>query len=182
MTDDPARLAVDIDRVLQGFAKINTLIYAVGFLQRGQIDTLADEDLGAMLNVGLLAPMMFVQRLKNNAPTPLKIMFVTSSSQFTARELEPAYCATKSGMGILGASLARDHGIGKVLVVAPSCISTPFWEGTGENTDAMLDEQWVSDQIVELSSGAFKYKYAKILREPARIEIVECLDDRLTQI
>lgn len=46
----------------------------------------------------------------------------------------------------------------------------------------MLDVKWVSDKIVELSSGAFKYKYAKILRNPARVEIQETLDNELNPI
>jgi len=179
---DPTRLAKDIDRVLHRFENVNTLVYAAGFLQRGHIDELSDDDLGAMLNVGLLAPMMLIQRLKNRSVTPLKIMLVTSSSQYTPREHEPAYCATKSAMGMLGASLVRDQGLGKVLVVAPSGIRTSFWKGTEEDTKTMLDPSWVSGQIIELSSGSFKYKFAKILRDPARVEIVECLNNSLARI
>jgi NAD(P)-dependent dehydrogenase (short-subunit alcohol dehydrogenase family) len=182
ITHDPARLATDIDRVLDRFANVNTLVYAAGFLQRGHIDALSDDDLGAMVNVGLLAPMMLIQRLKSRSVNPLKIILITSSSQYTPRELEPAYCATKSAMGMLGASLVRDQGLGKVLVAAPSGIRTPFWKGTEEDTETMLDPSWVSDRIVELSSGSFKYKFAKILRDPARVEVVECLNNDLARI
>ena len=182
ITDDNTALAGDIDRVLRGFEHIHTLIYAAGFLQRGHIDQLSDHDLRTMTNVGLLAPMMLIQRLKQSAPTPLKVMLITSSSQYTPREFEPSYCATKSGLGMLGASLAQDPEIGKVLVAAPSGIKTPFWEGTGEDTSTMLNPVWVARQIVELSAGAFKYKYAKLLRDPARTEVVECLDDDLTSV
>lgn len=182
ITHDAARLATDIDRVLGRFTSVNTLIYTAGFLQRGHIDALGDDDLGTMVNVGLLAPMMLIQRLKRRSESPLKIMLVTSSSQYTPRELEPVYCATKSGLGMLGAALVLDQGLGKVLVVAPSGIRTPFWENTEEDTETMLDPGWVSDQIVELSSGSFKYKFAKILREPARVEIVECLNNSLARI
>lgn len=182
ITHDPACLATGIDRVLGKLENVNTLVYAAGFLQRGHIDGLGDDDLGAMVNVGLLAPMLLIKRLKRRSVRPLKIMLITSSSQYTPRELEPAYCATKSAMGMLGASLVRDRGLGKVLVIAPSGIRTPFWEGTEENTETMLDPSWVSDQIVELSSGKFKYKFAKILRNPARIEVVECLNNDLVRI
>ncbi|WIY27052.1 SDR family NAD(P)-dependent oxidoreductase [Parasedimentitalea psychrophila] len=182
ITDDSATLSGDIDRVLGKFEQIHTLIYAAGFLQRGHIDQLSDHSLRTMTNVGLLAPMMLIQRLKQYAPTPLKVMLITSSSQYTPREHEPAYSATKSGLGMLGASLARDPEIGKVLVAAPSGIRTPFWEDTGEDTQTMLDPKWVAQQIVDLSSGAFKYKYAKLLRDPVRTEIVECLDSDLCRI
>ena len=46
----------------------------------------------------------------------------------------------------------------------------------------MLDAKWVSDKIVELSGGAFTYKYAKILRDPARVEIQDTLDSQLKPI
>lgn len=179
ITDASEILAGDIDRVLGQFEKIHTLIYAAGFLQRGHIDQLTDHDLRIMTNVGLLAPMMLIQRLKQDAPTPLKVMLITSSSQYTPREHEPAYCATKSGLGMLGASLAQDPQIGKVLVAAPAGIRTPFWDGTGKDMQTMLDPGWVAQQIVDLSSGAFKYKYSKILRAPALTEIIECLDNDL---
>jgi len=135
-----------------------------------------------MVNVGLLAPMMMVQRLKRRSSFPLKVMLVTSSSQYTPREREPAYCSVKAGLGMLGACLVRDRGLGKVLVAAPSGMRTPFWDGTDEDTETMLDPKWVADQIVELSGGAFKYKSAKILRNPARVEVVECLDNDLKDI
>ncbi|KZK75430.1 Diacetyl reductase [(S)-acetoin forming] [Pseudovibrio sp. W64] len=182
MTDDPVQLARDIDQVLDGFNNVHTLIYAAGFLQRGHIDELADDQLGTMVNVGLLAPMMLLQRLKRRSDHPLKIMLITSSSQYTPRELEPAYCATKSALGMLGASLVRDKGLGKVLVAAPSGIQTPFWADTEEDTETMLDPSWVSEQIVELSGGSFKYKFAKLLRDPARVEVVETLDNNLVTI
>ena len=170
-------LAPAIDGVIAAFPGVQTLVYAAGFLQRGTIETLDDDAHMTMSNVGLVAPMMLVSRLKPLAPTPLKVMLITSSSQYTPRAQEPAYTATKAGLGMLGASLARDAGIGKVLVAAPSGISTPFWNGTGEDTSTMLEPKWVADRIVDLSGGAFKYRYAKILRNPARVEIVETLDN-----
>ena len=182
ITDDIPALARDADRVVSCFKTVHTLIYSAGFLQRGHIDTLGDDELATMVNVGLMAPMMLIQRLKKRSDWSLKTMLVTSSSQYTPREFEPAYCATKSALGMLGASLVRDKNLGKVLVVAPSGIKTAFWDGTDQDTDTMLDPLWVSEQIVELSSGAFKYKYARILRNPPRVEVVECLDNELERI
>jgi NAD(P)-dependent dehydrogenase (short-subunit alcohol dehydrogenase family) len=182
ITENTSNLVRDIDQLRTDFPVVNTLIYAAGYLQRGHIDDIGDSDLQTMVNVGLLAPMMLAQRLKHSTVNPLKIILITSSSQYTPREFEPAYCATKSGLGMLGASLVRDSEIGKVLVVAPSGINTPFWAGTDKNTETMLDPEWVADQIVALSSGAFKYKYAKLLRGPARSKIVECLDNGFQQI
>jgi hypothetical protein len=46
----------------------------------------------------------------------------------------------------------------------------------------MLDPHWVARQVVELSSGAFKYKYAKILRDPPQVIVEECLNNDLVSI
>lgn len=182
ITASTGTLPEDIDRLISAFQDIHTLVYAAGFLQRGFIDELTDEALLTMNNVGLLAPMMLAARLKPLAPTPLKLMLITSSSGYTPRSQEPAYSATKAGLTMLGASLARDPGIGKVLVAAPSGIRTAFWKGTNEDTSTMLDPSWTAGQIISLSGGPFKFKYAKILRDPARVEVVEALDNEFQAI
>ena len=165
-------LVTQIDELIRNIDKINTLIYVAGYYQEGKIDQLNDKEILEMINIGLTAPAILIQRLKNNPGKPLKIMFVTSSSQYTPRELEPIYTAVKSGLGMLGASLSLDQSIGKVLVVAPSGMKTPFWNDS-HNTSGYLNPTWVAEQIVELSSGPFKYRYAKILRNPEQVEIVE---------
>lgn len=83
---------------------------------------------------------------------------------------------------MLGASLVRDPGIGKVLVAAPSGIRKGFWKNTTEDTSTMLDPGWTAGQIVALSGGPFKFKYAKILRDPARVEVVDHLDNEFNPI
>lgn len=182
ITSDSLSLSDRIDDVLEQFPAVNTLIYSAGYCQRSRIDELSDADIGQMTNVGLLAPMLLVKRLKNNLDTPLKVMLLTSSSQYTAREMESVYCATKAGLGMFGASLVLDSEIGKVLVVAPSGMNSSFWRDSDVDVSGMLDTRWVADMVVELSSGKFKYKFAKILRNPERVVVEECLDDNLTPI
>lgn len=179
---DGSHLSQGIDRLLETFPVVNTLIYSAGFCQRAHIDELPDAAITQMANVGLVAPMLLVQRLKNRLDTPLKVMLITSSSQYTARETEPVYCATKAGLGMFGACLAMDRNIGKVLVAAPSGMKSPFWRDSDNDVSEMLETQWVADRIVELSSGAFKYKFAKILRNPERVVVEECLDEALQPI
>lgn len=172
ITSDLNETTRHVDNLLSQIKKINTVIYTAGFYQEGRIDTLSDNQISEMVNIGLLAPALIIQRLKNNPGKPLKIMLITSSSQYTPRELEPIYTSVKSGLGMLGASLSLDQGIGKVLVVAPSGIKTPFWNKEKDISE-FLDPKWVAEQIVELSGGPFKYRYAKILRNPTKVEIIE---------
>ena len=179
---DSRNLTSSIDRLLEKFTAVNTLIYSAGCCQRAHINELSDANIMQMTNVGLVAPMLLIQRLKNNLDTPLKVMLITSSSQYTPREMESVYCATKAGLGMLGASLVMDKKIGKVLVVAPSGMRSTFWRDSDIDVSGMLETHWVADKIVELSGGKFKYKFAKILRNPERVLVEECLDDTLHQI
>ena len=167
------KLIDDIDSLLTNIDKINTLIYAAGFYQEGPLDSLSDKEIQISINTNLVAPTLFIKRLKNNPGAPLKVMLITSSSQYTPRELEPLYSATKAGIGMLGASLGLDKTLGKVLVIAPSGMKTTFWRDSDRDTSNMLDPVWVAQQIVDFSGGPFKYKYLKILNNPQRVEIVD---------
>jgi NAD(P)-dependent dehydrogenase (short-subunit alcohol dehydrogenase family) len=178
ISHDSKDVISQIDNLVSKLDKINTLIYVAGYYQKGQIDKLNDEEILGMVNIGLTAPALLVQRLKNNPAKPLKIMIITSSSQYTPRELEPMYTATKAGLGMLGASLSLDSEIGKVLVVAPSGMKTPFWSKEACDTSEYLDPKWVAERIIELSSGPFKYRFAKIIRNPQRVEIVETRENK----
>lgn len=173
ISSDSQKLISNVEKLILQVPSINTLIYAAGFYQDGTIDKISDTQILEMVNIGLTAPALLIQRLKNNPFKPLKIMLITSSSQYTPREKEPLYTMVKAGLGMLGNSLSLDPEIGKVLVAAPSGMQTPFWVGTDKDTSEMLDPKWVAQQIIELSSGLFKYKYAKILKGPSRVETVE---------
>ena len=116
ITDDVAGLTAQLNELVTRVGDVQTLIYCAGFLQRGSIAMLEDAALSQMTNVGLLAPMMLIQRLVRQASGPLKLMLVTSSSQYKPQPEMPAYCATKAGLGMLGAALVRGEGIGKVAI------------------------------------------------------------------
>ncbi|MEN8137954.1 MAG: SDR family oxidoreductase [Bacteroidota bacterium] len=162
-----------IDDLLTKTGNIDELIYAAGFNQESHIDNLSDEQILEIVNIGITAPAIFAQRLKSKFKNPIDIIFITSSSQYTPRELEPMYTTTKAGMGMLGASLSLDDGIGKVLVTAVSGMKTAFWRNIDKDISSFLDPEWVAQQIMNLSDAEFKYRFVKILRNPNKVDIVE---------
>lgn len=168
------RLPHRIDTVLSNLSRqIDLLVYAIGFYQEGSIGQLPDEDIRKMLNVGLVAPTLILNRVLNRQKKLSGFIAITSTSQWTPRVYEPAYTAVKAGLGMFANALSLDP-VEKVLVAGPAGMNTHFWADTEKDTSTMLKPKWVAEQICQLYfEDEFKYKCARILREPSRVEIVE---------
>ncbi len=164
-----------IDTILSELPEeIDLLIYAAGFCQNGNIKDLSDLDIMTMINVGLLVPALLINRILKHQKKLSGFIAITSTSQWIPRVYEPVYTAVKAGLGMLAHSLSLDPQIGKVLVAAPAGMKTNFWTKVKRDTRTMLDPVWVAKQIQQLYvENEFKYKYARILRDPQRVEIVE---------
>jgi len=152
---------------------IDLFIFASGFYQEGTIGQLKHNEIMAMLHVGLTAPVTLLSRILKNQKFLPGFIAITSTSQWIPRKLEPVYTAVKAGLGAFANSVSLDTAVGKTLVAAPAGMKTKFWEKDGRDTSDMLDSQWVAEQILDLYSDDFGYKYARILRGPPRVEIVE---------
>jgi|SRR5579872_1044094 len=151
----------------------DTVIYNPGFHQEGRISDLSENQILDMSNVGFLGAAVLMQRIMKKQNQLSCFVAITSTSQWIPRELEPVYAGVKAGLGMLANSLALDSRIKKTLVVGPAGMKTKFWAGTDRDTSTMLDAPWVAQRILELLQGEFKYRHARILREPARVEMIE---------
>lgn len=154
---------------------VDMVIYAAGFYQEKTVDELGDQDIDDMLSVGLGACMKVIARILRKQETLPCLIAITSTSQWTPRLYEPAYTAAKAGLGMLGDSIALDPAVEKVLVAAPSGMKTRFWADTDKDTSTMLEAAWVAEVILAdlFQFGvSYEYRYARILRNPSRVEIV----------
>lgn len=163
----------NLDKLMAHVPRIDLLIYAAGFYQEGKISDLSDPDIIDMTTVGLLAPAMLLQRILQKQDSLPGFIAITSTSQWTPRLLEPVYTAVKAGLGMLANSVSLDERIGKVLVAGPAGMSTRFWEHSPRDMSTMLDPKWVARQILDYYAQDFRYQFIRILREPARVEVVE---------
>jgi NAD(P)-dependent dehydrogenase (short-subunit alcohol dehydrogenase family) len=154
-------------------ASIDLVVYAAGFYQEGTIDKLTDDDIMEMTKVGFLAPALLLRRILEKQKSIPGFIAITSTSQWTPRRLEPIYAGVKAGLGMLANSLSLDERIGKTLVVGPAGMNTRFWKGTDRDVSTLLDPHWAAEQTLRLYEGDFKYKFARILRDPPRTELVE---------
>ncbi|HVN26700.1 MAG TPA: SDR family oxidoreductase [Candidatus Paceibacterota bacterium] len=166
---------IPMDHLVTDHAPFDTVVYNPGFYQEGRISDLTDKQILDMVNVGFLGAAMLMQRILKSQGTLRRFVAITSTSQWTPRELEPVYTGVKAALGMFANSLSLDKRIERTLVAAPAGMKTPFWEGLSKDTSAMLEPKWVADQIcIHLYfKGSYSYCYLRILRDPPRTEIVE---------
>lgn len=169
----PSFQPAQLDGLFAELPAIDVLIYAAGFYQEGKISDLSDADIFNMANVGFMAPAFLLQRILKKQNQLNTFIAITSTSQWTPRELETVYTGTKAGLGMFANSLSLDERVGKVLVVGPAGMNTRFWEKSGKQIPGLLDPSWVCEQVMNLQNENFKYKFARIMRSPARVELVE---------
>ncbi|MDZ4226274.1 MAG: SDR family NAD(P)-dependent oxidoreductase [Patescibacteria group bacterium] len=170
---DDVQLFEDLNFLANSSPSIHLLIYAAGFYQEGRVDELTAQDIISAFQVGLVAPTMLLGRLLQGGQKLTGFIAITSTSQWTPRELEPVYAAAKAGLGMLAQSVSLDPRVHKVLVVGPAGMNTRFWRETKRDMSILLDPRWVAEQTLELYRGNFNYQLARVLREPPRVEVVE---------
>lgn len=166
-------LAKAVDTFVSALPQIDRFIYCAGFYQEGTITELEEHSIHKMLDVSLNAPIWFTRELLKMQGEISQYVAVTSTVQDTPREREIVYSAGKAGFAQFANSLSLDARVGKVLVAAPGGIKTSFWQATKHDTSTFNDPEWVAKQIVEALAVEFEYAYVKILRNPARTEVVE---------
>jgi len=167
-------LTESIDKLISDAPKIDRFVYAAGYYQEGRITDLSNEEIEAMMNVGARALVYFVKAILDKQDGFDELITITSTSQWTPRKLEPVYNYAKAAAGHFSNSIAEDGRVKKVLVAGPAGMDTPFWEGIErDDLDTMMKPEWVAEQIVELEKEDYKYRFARILRQPQRVEVVE---------
>ena len=169
-----ASLVVKIDKYVKTLPKINSLFYVAGFYQYGTVTDLSPKQIEDMLSVGGRGLIYFARALLAKQGGFDELVTITSTSQWMPRKFEPIYNFIKAGEGQFSNGLAEDGRIKKVLVVGPSGMRTEFWDGVDHDEwEEFLDKGWVAQQIMKARGGKYKYKFIKILRGPARVEIAE---------
>lgn len=168
------KLSSDLDSLLEGVSHVDLLVYSAGYLEKGGIGKLNDVDIEIMVNVGLLAPALILQKILRKQKSLPGLIVITSTSQWIPRREEPVYAAVKAGVAMLAHSVSLDPNIGKTLVVGPAGMRTKMQ--TGSKDGKLLDSGWVAKKIMTLYDRKFKYKLVRILRDPPRVEAV---DERL---
>jgi short-subunit dehydrogenase len=169
-----SNLPQKIEKYVATLPKIDALFYVAGFYQYGTVTDLSPKQIEEMLSVGGRGLIYFVRALLSKQGGFDELVTITSTSQWMPRKFEPIYNFIKAGEGQFSNGLAEDGRIKKVLVVGPSGMRTEFWDGVQHDEwDDFLDKQWVAQQIAKARKTKYQYKFIKILRQPARVEIAD---------
>lgn len=166
-------LSSRVTELVNRLSQVDTLVYAAGYFQEGRVTDLSDEQIEEMIDVGGRGLIYFVREILKKQDNLKELITITSTSGWTPRQKEPIYNFVKAGAGHLSNGLAEDGRISKVLVAGPAGMATNFWENNPRDMSTMLDPKWVADEIMKLREDNYIYRFAKIMREPARVEIVE---------
>ena len=170
---DADSVSSSITGLIASLPHIDQLIYSAGYYQEGTVTDLNEQQIQEMLSVGIVAAIYVVRELLLKQGELSEFVAVTSTSQYTPRLLEPIYTVVKAGLGAFANSLSLDPRVKKTLVAGPAGIKTKFHDGREVNMSTYLTSEWVAEQIMAELSGDFSYKYVRILREPARVELQE---------
>jgi NAD(P)-dependent dehydrogenase (short-subunit alcohol dehydrogenase family) len=171
LSKDPANA---VTKLISKLPKIDRLVYSAGFYQFGRVTDLSPQQIQQMISVSGAGLLYLMREMLAKQGGLEELITITSSSQWTPRKNEPIYNFVKAGIGHFSNSMAEDGRVNKVLVVGPSGMRTEFWDDyKPDDFDKMLDKVWVAKQITKALPGSYKYKFIKILRLPARVEVAE---------
>ena len=163
-----------ITELVKGLPALNTVVYAAGYFQDGRLTDLTEQQIEEMIDVGGRGLIYLMKAILEKQEQLDELITITSTSQWTPRQREPIYNFVKAGAAHFSNALAEDGRIHKVLVAGPAGMRTAFWDGVKrDDLDSMLDPAWVAQQIMKLRADNYKYRFAKIMRDPARVELVE---------
>ena len=167
-------LSKRIEAFVRDLPVVDRLVYAAGYFQEGRITDLTDSSIEEMISVGGRGLIYFVKSLLLKQDTLAELVTITSTSQWTPRQKEPIYNFAKAGAAHFSNGIAEDGRVGKVLVAGPAGMRTEFWDGVDrDDLDDMLDPAWVAEQVIKLAREDYTYRFARILRQPARVEVIE---------
>jgi short-subunit dehydrogenase len=162
-----------IEALVSKLPELDLVVYAAGFFQDGRVTELRDDQIEAMIDVGGRGLIYLMRAVLNKQAKLKELITITSTSQWMPRQYEPIYNFVKAGGALFTAAMAEDGRVGKVLVAGPAGMKTNFWEGTDRDMTKMLDPAWAADQVMQLRKADYAFRFAKIMRDPARVELVE---------
>lgn len=129
---DSAAVDAAVEQTVIRHGRLDMLVCVAGIGRGGEVDTLSDEDMDAVIDVNLKGVLRFnraaVRAMRANPGTGGAIVNIASQLALLARPGMPTYIATKGGVTALTRAVAIDHAKHGVRCncVCPGMIATPM--------------------------------------------------------
>lgn len=168
-----ANFIQDIEELIADIAEIDRLVFSPGFYQEGTITDLREDQITDMIQVCGSSFIFIARAILRKQQGLNECTVITSSSQWTPRKLEPIYNFAKAGVAHFAHALSLDERVKKTLVAGPTGTKTAFHAGRDVDMSTYHEPEWVARQIYDHSQDSYRYKFIKILRDPATVEVAE---------
>lgn len=166
--------SANIAKLINSLEPVDRVVFSQGYFQEGTITDLSEAEILDMIQVCGTSVILIARALLQKQGSLAECVVITSSSQWTPRKLEPIYNFTKAGIGHFSHALSLDERVHKVLVAGPTGTKTAFHaKRIGVDMSTYHEPAWVAEQIFEHAHGDYRYKFIKILRDPASVEVAE---------
>jgi short-subunit dehydrogenase len=163
----------DIDDFVANVDAVDRLVFSPGYYQEGTITDLAENEIVDMIQVCGTSFIFIARAILKKQGELSECIVITSSSQWTARKLEPIYNFTKAGVAHFAHALSLDERVKKLLAAGPTGTKTAFHSGRNVDMSTYHEPEWVAQQIFDHSQDDYRYKFIRILRDPASVEVAE---------
>ncbi|WP_026548836.1 SDR family NAD(P)-dependent oxidoreductase [Arthrobacter sp. Br18] len=139
---------------------VNLLVNNAGNVRAGHMENLPEQDVLAMINLNLTAPILLTRALlpslKESATQRGSILLAISSGiALTGLPFYTVYAATKSGIAHFGEALRREvHGTGVHVATAyPGATDTDMMTSSTAGEDLGFGRRPVADVVTEILAG-----------------------------
>lgn len=161
----------DIESLVHKTGEIDRLVFAAGYYQEGTVTDLTPEQILDMIQVCGTAFIFSARAVLKKQNHLDECIVITSTSQWIPRKLEPIYNFAKAGVAHFAHGLSLDERVKKLLVAGPTGTKTAFNAGRDVDMSTFHEPEWVAQQIFDYSKGDYRYKFIKVLRDPAEVEV-----------
>ncbi|MFL6053179.1 MAG: SDR family NAD(P)-dependent oxidoreductase [Actinoallomurus sp.] len=155
----PTRLVEQATAVLDG---LDLLINNAGNVRAGELESISEDDINAMVAVDLLAPILLARaalpHLKaatRRAPGSAAILGVSSGIALVGLPYYSVYAAVKAGLANFDEALRRElHGTGiHVATAYPGATATPMMDSSQAGDDLGFGRRTVDEVADEIIAG-----------------------------
>lgn len=161
----PAVAAPLVEQAVAALGGLDFLINNAGNVRAGELESISEDDVQAMVNVDLLAPILLARaalphlktsaRATGQAPGSAAILGISSGIALVGMPFYTVYAGVKAGLANFDEALRRElHGTGIFVSTAyPGATATPMMDSNAAGDDLGFGRRTVDDVVDAIIAG-----------------------------